>query len=395
MAYFFSLVLILTLIFAPKVSAQATPTTVTYQIANSADDVNQVDNTFSPNTDPIWFGTGGSATGSYTGLRFSNIAIPRGSTITNARFEVRSSGAQWITIGYDIYTDNSGNSQPFTTSSKPSDRTLSTNKVSHTSDSQWLADTWYSSNDIANLIQEIVNREDWQSGNNLSIITKGTVGTWGIKNAVSFDGSASFAPKLVITFTDPSGLPAPIITNITSSQITPNSATINWDTDVAADSQIEYGTTTTYGNTTTLDPTMVTTHSKVLANLSSNLTYHYRIKSRGANGVLAVSTDQTFTTLQDTSPNLVGQWSQVYNWPLVAVHMAMMPTGKVLMWDAWENPNTASARLWDPGTQLFTSVPNNTTAMFCSAQSMLADGRQLVTGGHNNVSIGIKKTKNF
>lgn len=381
--------------FATKVFAQVTSTTVTYQIASGADDVNQIDNTFTPNANPIWFGTAGSATGSYTGLRFSNIAIPRGSTIASAHFDMRSSGPQWISIGYDIYADASGNSQPFTDSNRPASRTLSTNKVAHTSDAQWVADTWYSSNDISSVIQEIINREDWQSGNNISIITKGTVGTWGRKNAVSFDGGASFAPKLIVTFADASGLPAPILSNINSSSITTTSATINWNTDLPADSQVEYGTTTAYGNTTTLDPTMVTTHSKVLSNLSSNLTYHFRVKSRGSNGILAVSSDFTFTTLYDTNASIVGQWSPVINWPLVAVHMALMPNGKVLAWDAWESGQTPSARLWDPQTQLFTSVPNNTTPMFCSAQSMLPDGRQLVIGGHNGEGVGIKNTNIF
>ncbi|MBZ0290326.1 MAG: hypothetical protein K8I30_22060, partial [Anaerolineae bacterium] len=95
------------------------------------------------------------------------------------------------------------------------------------------------------------------------------------------------------------------------------------------------------------------------------------------------------------APSDVGQWSQVYNWPLVAVHTALLPDQKVLMWDAWEFGASPSARLWDPATQSFTSVPNTTSGLFCAGQVMLPDGRQLVTGGHNGASYGINHTNIF
>src|SRR4051812_34311468 len=38
-----------------------------------------------------------------------------------------------------------------------------------------------------------------------------------------------------------------------------------------------------------------------------------------------------------------GQWSSVLQWPGVAVHAAMMPSGKVLFWDY-----NAKTQLWDP-----------------------------------------------
>ena len=90
------------------------------------------------------------------------------------------------------------------------------------------------------------------------------------------------------------------------------------------------------------------------------------------------------------APDAVGQWSPVLNWPLVAVHMARLPTGDVLMWDAWEYGQTPSTRLWSPITQTFVGVPNPYSAMFCAAQTMLSDGRQIVVGGHNGAEIGIK-----
>ena len=43
--------------------------------------------------------------------------------------------------------------------------------------------------------------------------------------------------------------------------ITSSGATIIWTTDDFSDSQVEYGTTTSYGTSTTLDTTPVTSHS--------------------------------------------------------------------------------------------------------------------------------------
>ena len=45
------------------------------------------------------------------------------------------------------------------------------------------------------------------------------------------------------------------------------------------------------------------------------------------------------------------------SWPLVAVHAALLDTGQVLMWDAWERSGAPSARLWDPATGTAHDLP--------------------------------------
>jgi hypothetical protein len=89
----------------------------------------------------------------------------------------------------------------------------------------------------------------------------------------------------------------PVISNVQSS-VAPNrrSATITWTTDITADSQVEYGPTTTYGSFSALDSALVTSHSVMLTGLSRGITYHYRVYSRNSLGELTVSGDFTFTT---------------------------------------------------------------------------------------------------
>ncbi|MEY4731619.1 MAG: hypothetical protein RL681_565 [Candidatus Parcubacteria bacterium] len=89
---------------------------------------------------------------------------------------------------------------------------------------------------------------------------------------------------------------APVIANIVA---TPsyNSAAVSWTTNEFSDSQVAYGTSTTYGSLTTLNSTLVASHAAQLNGLSPNTLYHYRVSSKDASGNLATSTDQAFTTL--------------------------------------------------------------------------------------------------
>ncbi|MBI3804990.1 MAG: DNRLRE domain-containing protein [Nitrospirae bacterium] len=96
--------------------------------------------------------------------------------------------------------------------------------------------------------------------------------------------------------TPPPDTAAPLISSINVSGITTAAATITWGTDEGADTQVQYGTTTTYGSSTTLATAKVTVHSQSLSGLQPSTLYHYRVLSRDAAGNLATSLDNTFTT---------------------------------------------------------------------------------------------------
>jgi len=88
---------------------------------------------------------------------------------------------------------------------------------------------------------------------------------------------------------------APIISSVTATSITQTGATITWTTNVPANSQVEYGTTSSYGSTTTLDTNLVTSHSEAITGLSPNTTYHYAVMSMAFN-LQTTSSDYTFQT---------------------------------------------------------------------------------------------------
>lgn len=105
---------------------------------------------------------------------------------------------------------------------------------------------------------------------------------------------------------------APAISSVAVSSTTSSGAIISWTTDEISDSQVEYGSTTSFGLQTTLNASLVASHSQTLSSLSSGISYYYRVKSRDAAGNLSTSSNYTFTTLavSDTiSPSVIANLS--------------------------------------------------------------------------------------
>jgi hypothetical protein len=79
------------------------------------------------------------------------------------------------------------------------------------------------------------------------------------------------------------------------------------------------------------------------------------------------------------TPAQSGIWSGTVSLPIVAVNSALLPNGKILMWDGQSfGPN---AIVWNSATNIVDTVPAPAN-IFCSGQEQMADGRILVVGGH-------------
>ena len=65
----------------------------------------------------------------------------------------------------------------------------------------------------------------------------------------------------------------------------------------------------------------------------------------------------------------------------------LLPSGELLIWDGWEF-NTTSTFIWNPQTGQLREIEIQ-SQLFCAGHSYLADGRLLVTGGHDGGGIGI------
>ena len=79
----------------------------------------------------------------------------------------------------------------------------------------------------------------------------------------------------------------PVISQV-ASRPGPGRVTITWTTNVAADSQVQYGLTTAYGSTTALDRTLVTSHSVTINEPGLvGRVYFFQVSSRDSSGNLS------------------------------------------------------------------------------------------------------------
>jgi hypothetical protein len=96
-------------------------------------------------------------------------------------------------------------------------------------------------------------------------------------------------------------------------------------------------------------------------------------------------------------PTVGGQWSEVIAWPDVAVHLNLLPNGKVLFWSfAKSDWFVTKSYTWDPATGELSQIANPNTNLFCAGHAFLPNGDLLVTGGHEEkIQYGSKNTNIF
>jgi hypothetical protein len=112
------------------------------------------------------------------GMRFTSITIPRNATVTRAWIQFTADESQSEATALTIRAQNADQAATFTTSSNNiTDRTLTSASAS------WSPSAWNSSDgagtaqrtpDFAAVVQAVVNRSGWVSGNALAIIITGT-----------------------------------------------------------------------------------------------------------------------------------------------------------------------------------------------------------------------------
>lgn len=91
---------------------------------------------------------------------------------------------------------------------------------------------------------------------------------------------------------------SPLISSVQVTQITANSAVIQWLTDEGSDTTVEYGLSDPPTGTTATDPTMKTFHSVTLTGLSPFKYYFYQVKSKDASGNETIYSTKVFRTLR-------------------------------------------------------------------------------------------------
>jgi len=108
----------------------------------------------------------------------------------------------------------------------------------------------------------------------------GSTGPWVVSSIYSFTTIASAVTTSA----------APVISNVQASAVSNTSATITWTTDRPSTSLVVYGTSTPWGGPQSpYSPTLTTTHSVALDNLTPGLPYVFAVEGVGASGPWAIS----------------------------------------------------------------------------------------------------------
>ncbi len=91
------------------------------------------------------------------------------------------------------------------------------------------------------------------------------------------------------------------ISNLHVTGIGTTSATVNWDTNEAATSRVDYGLDSGYGSQAGPDTSLATSHSMALNNLTPNTIYHFQAYSETSGGAESTTSgDSTFVTADVT-----------------------------------------------------------------------------------------------
>ncbi|MGH8881223.1 MAG: galactose oxidase-like domain-containing protein, partial [Stackebrandtia sp.] len=104
-------------------------------------------------------------------------------------------------------------------------------------------------------------------------------------------------------------------------------------------------------------------------------------------------------------PGQVGQWGPVVDWPVVGIHVALLPNGKLLAFDSVGDAATETfpvhdftrATVYDPisGTHTPANVDTGFN-LFCAGFAHLFDGSLFLAGGNKNAQLeGIVQTHLF
>jgi len=181
-----------------KTSLVAGTQSVTLTPQSPSDLVNEDGSSYSEGKSTIWLGTGQNTADSYLGIRFTGAQIPMNATINSAKVEFSLPKDEWINVSFDVFGDR-GSEDTFSSSNKPSQRSLTSAKSSHADNVLWKKDTTYAY-DVRMPIQELVNQSDKQS---VVLIFKGTGSQWGRK----FPHALSNPPKLIVEYSTQSQLP--------------------------------------------------------------------------------------------------------------------------------------------------------------------------------------------
>ena len=154
-------------------------------------------------------GTAASSPDRAVGLRFTNVTIPQGATINSATLTQKKNGTEWSLVEFTWRGQAADNAAAFSAGEDLTARTQTTASVACSENSNHADATFYSlpaGADLKTIVQEIVDRAGWASGNALVMLAIGdSTNSFASDAYWQYDNAAADAAKLDIDYTAAAG----------------------------------------------------------------------------------------------------------------------------------------------------------------------------------------------
>ncbi|GAA0857992.1 pilus assembly protein PilY [Aliiglaciecola litoralis] len=170
---------------------------LTYQVASQRDNAEERNDGNQSTGSELTFNPSNNK---YIGIRFRKLALPRNAVVANAYIEFTayqnrtSGGASFRIRGVDEADPRNFRNYPrYLLRDKPK----TSASVTWSNIPAWYRNNTYTSPPVTSIVQEIVNRGDWDSGNDIMFVVSDMVG---VRGAYTYQGKPSGAPRLVVEF---------------------------------------------------------------------------------------------------------------------------------------------------------------------------------------------------
>ncbi len=201
--------------------------TMEVAIANGSDDVEERENgTIYANSSDLEMVYDSYEDNGYqkVGLRFRGVNLPKNATITSAYLQFNADESNSSSAELEISLHDSSNSPAFSNSNNVSDRATFSSKVI------WNPSSWSSgqngsaqrSPNLKTMVQSLVNKSSWTSGNSASFLIKGRgnslTSTSAKRVADSYEGGSAKAARLIVNYTSGNNTPPDICAGVSNWQ---------------------------------------------------------------------------------------------------------------------------------------------------------------------------------
>lgn len=145
---------------------------------------------------------GGDQNPTHAGVRFTTMVIPQGSTILSAVLRVVASDTVSAgVVNALVYGHDSDSAAAFSTYADFMGRPRTSASVAWAAIAAWTTGTSYDSPDLTAIIQEIVSRPGWVSGNAMVLFVQNNSSTLGAyREFAAYDHAVFAAAQLLVTW---------------------------------------------------------------------------------------------------------------------------------------------------------------------------------------------------